>query len=150
VTEDIERQFQFNTAIAAMMELVNELSDYTSRSLSPEKLPIVKASLRGLTLLLAPFAPHFAEELWEALGNEGTVAQAAWPAHDPQAIREDEVTIVVQVNGKVRSKLTLPAGLADKELETAALADAKVREYTGGRSPNKIVVVPGKLVNVVI
>ena len=150
VTEDIERQFQFNTAIAAMMELVNELYDYTAQDVVSEKLPIVKASLQGLTLLLAPFAPHFAEELWKALGNEGTVAQAAWPAHDAQAVVETEITLVVQVNGKVRSKLVVRAGMSDEETRSAALADSKIQELTAGKAPKKVIVVQGKLVNVVL
>jgi leucyl-tRNA synthetase len=150
VTEDIERQFQFNTAIAAMMELVNELYDYTARGVPDDKLPIVKASLEALTLIISPFAPHVADELWKALGHQPSIADVPWPAYDAEAIREAEVTVVVQVNGKVRSKLTLPVGLPDKELERAALADTKVREHTGGRSPKKVIVVPGKLVNVVV
>ncbi len=150
VTEDIERQFQFNTAIAAMMELVNEMYAQTAETAAKERLPVVRAALESLTLLLAPFAPHFAEEVWEAIGGAGSIANAPWPEHDPEAIKEAEVTIVVQVNGKVRSKITLPAGVADKEIEAAALADAKVREYTDGKPPKKVIVVQGKLVNVVV
>ncbi len=111
---------------------------------------MVRAALESLTLLLAPFAPHFAEEVWEAIGGAGSIANAPWPEYDPEAIKEAEVTIVVQVNGKVRSKITLPAGVADKEIEAAALADAKVREYTDGKPPKKVIVVQGKLVNVVV
>jgi leucyl-tRNA synthetase len=150
VTEDIERQFQFNTAIAAMMELVNELYDYAAKGVPDVKLPIVKTTLEALTLMISPFAPHFAEELWKGLGHQPSIAAVPWPAYDSEAIKEAEVTIVVQVNGKVRSKLTLPVGLPDEELEAAALADARVREHTGGRSPKKIVVVPGKIVNIVV
>ncbi len=150
VTEDIERQFQFNTAIAAMMELVNELYEYTSKEVSADKLPVVKASLEALTLLLAPFAPHFAEELWAGLGHQPSVAAAAWPVHDPEAIKESEITVVVQVNGKVRSKLTLTAGLSDKEIEAAALADPKIMDNLAGKTPKKVIVVQGKLVNVVV
>ncbi len=150
VTEDIERQFQFNTAIAAMMELVNGMYDYTSQPVPDEKLPVVRAALEAVTLLLAPFAPHFAEELWQALGHGASVVHAAWPAFDADALAADEVTVVVQVNGKVRSKLTLPAGLPDREIEAAALADPKVREHAAGRAPKKVIVVQGKLVNVVV
>jgi leucyl-tRNA synthetase len=150
VTEDIERQFQFNTAIAAMMELVNELYDYTGKAVADDRLPFVKSALETLVLLIAPFAPHFAEELWEGLGHAPSIATMTWPAYDAEALRATEVTVVVQVNGKVRSKLTLPAGLADKEIETAALADPKVKEYTDGKPPKKVIVVQGKLVNVVV
>ena len=150
VTEDIEREFHFNTAIAALMEMVNEMYDYTSNGVTKDALPVVRAAIDALTLLLAPFAPHFAEELWESLGGNGTIANVAWPQHDPGAIVVTEIVVVVQVNGKVRSRLTLPAGISDKEIETAALADPKVMELSAGRSPKKVIVVQGKLVNVVV
>jgi leucyl-tRNA synthetase len=150
VTEDIEREFHFNTAIAALMEMVNEMYEYTSNGVTNDMLPMVRAAIDALTLLLAPFAPHFAEELWESLGGKGTIANATWPQHDPGAIVATEIVVVVQVNGKVRSKLTLPAGTSDKEIETAALADAKVRELSAGRVPKKVIVVQGKLVNIVV
>jgi leucyl-tRNA synthetase len=151
VTEDIEREFHFNTAIAALMEMVNEMYDYTSVSFSPNKqAPVLRSAVDALTLLIAPFAPHFAEELWEALGNDTSIANAGWPVHDPEAIVATEITIVVQVNGKVRSKLTLPAGTSDKDIETAALADPKVKEHLAGKTPKKVIVVQGKLVSVVV
>ncbi|MGE5807570.1 MAG: leucine--tRNA ligase [Nitrospirota bacterium] len=151
VTEDIEREFHFNTAIAALMELVNEMYDYTSGGLGPDKRwPVLRSALDVLVLLISPFAPHVAEELWESLGNKGSVAAASWPKYDPEAIEATEITIVVQVNGKVRSKITLPAGTPDKDIETAALADAKVKEFTNGKTPKKVIVVQGKLVNVVV
>ncbi|HWR72395.1 MAG TPA: leucine--tRNA ligase, partial [Nitrospirota bacterium] len=146
VTEDIEREFHFNTAVAALMEMVNEMYDYTANDVPKEKLPVLKLAVESLVLLISPFAPHFAEELWETLGNKASVAHAVWPQYDPDAIVATEVTVVVQVNGKVRSKLTLPAGLSEKEIEAAALADPKVREYTDGKQPRKVIVVQGKLV----
>ena len=150
VTDDIEREFQFNTAIAAMMELVNELYDYAGKGVEDTRLPIMKTGLETLVLLIAPFAPHVAEELWEALGHAPSIAGAAWPAYNPEAIKDSEVVVVVQVNGKVRSRLTLPAGSSDKEIESAALADPKVKEFTNGRQPKKVIVVQGRLVNVVV
>jgi leucyl-tRNA synthetase len=151
VTEDIEREFHFNTAISALMELVNEMYDYTSADFSFNKQgPVLRSAIEALTLLISPFAPHFAEELWEALGNSTSIANTQWPGYDPEAIVASEVTIVVQVNGKVRSKLTMPAGASDKETEAAALADPKVREYTDGKPPKKVIVVQGKLVNIVV
>jgi leucyl-tRNA synthetase len=150
VTDDIEREFHFNTAIAALMEMVNEMYDYTASGVLEKQIPVLRRAMETLTLLIAPFAPHFAEELWETLGNTGTIADAPWPRHDPEAIVETEITIVVQVNGKVRSKLMLPAGSNDKIIQTAALADAKVREFTGGKTPKKVIVVQGKLVNIVV
>jgi leucyl-tRNA synthetase len=150
VTEDIEREFHFNTAIAALMEMVNEVYDYTAKGLEAGRLPVLRTALEALTLLLSPFAPHFAEELWKGLGNPVSVALASWPAFDPAAIAASSVTVVVQVNGKVRSKLTLPAGMSDREIETAALADPKVKEHLAGRTPKKVIVVQGKLVSVVV
>ncbi|HEX9020642.1 MAG TPA: leucine--tRNA ligase, partial [Nitrospirota bacterium] len=151
VTEDIEREFHFNTAISALMELVNEMYDYTSGDFSDDTQgPVLRFAIESLTLLISPFAPHFAEELWEALGNGTSIAQAHWPEHDPGAIVASEITVVVQVNGKVRSKLTLAAGTSDKDIEAAALADAKVKEFMNGRPPKKVIIVQGKLVNVVV
>jgi leucyl-tRNA synthetase len=150
VTEDIDREFHFNTAIAALMEMVNEMYDYTASGVAPEKLTVLRSAIDALTLLIAPFAPHFAEELWGSIDSRGMIANAAWPQHDPEAIVATEITVVVQVNGKVRSKLTVPAGTSDKELEAAALADPKVKEFTNNKQPKKVIVVPGKLVNVVV
>jgi leucyl-tRNA synthetase len=150
VTEDIEREFHFNTAISALMEMVNEMYDYTASGVAQDRLPVLRSAIDVLTLLIAPFAPHFAEELWESLGNRESIANAPWPHYDPEAIVASEITVVVQVNGKVRSKLTLPPGASDKDIEAAALADPKVKEFSNGKSPRKVIVVQGKLVNVVV
>jgi leucyl-tRNA synthetase len=151
VTEDIEREFHFNTAIAALMELVNEMYDYSSENFNGTRQgPVLRFAIDSLILLISPFAPHFSEELWESLGNKESIANASWPQHDPEALVASEITVVVQVNGKVRSKLTLPAGASDKDIEAAALADPKVKEFTNGKSPKKVIVVQGKLVNVVV
>jgi leucyl-tRNA synthetase len=150
VTEDIERELHFNTAIASLMEMVNEMYDYASGGATDAQFPILRSAIEALTLLISPFAPHFAEELWEELGNSTSIANASWPQYDPEAIVASEVNIVVQVNGKVRSKLTLPVGISDKGIETAALADPKVREYIKDKVPKKVIIVQGKLVNVVV
>jgi leucyl-tRNA synthetase len=150
VTEDIEREFHFNTAIAALMEMVNELYDYTAQGVSGEKLPVLRSSIEALILLIAPFAPHVAEELWESLGKTTSVADTVWPSFDAGALVATEVIVVIQVNGKVRSKLTLPAGLPDKDIEAAALAENKVIEHLVGKTPKKVIVVQGKLVNIVV
>jgi leucyl-tRNA synthetase len=150
VTEDIEREFHFNTAIAALMEMVNEMYDYTAGGVADKQLPVLRSAVDALTLLLAPFAPHFAEELWESLGSKTSIANAPWPQYDPDALVASEITVVVQVNGKVRAKLTLPAGATDKTIEAAALAEPKVKEFTNNKSLKKIIVVQGKLVNIVV
>src|SRR5581483_3791207 len=117
VTEDLDGM-RFNTAIAAMMELTNHLTPLTVRP---------RSVLKTFLLLLAPFAPHLAEELWHALGHKQTLAYEAWPKFDPALVKADEVEVVVQINGKVRHKLTLPAGLDDAALKERVLADAGVK-----------------------
>ncbi len=144
VTGDIER-FHFNTAISALMEYVNYLSTHR-REISPGDW---RNSFRLLILLLAPFAPHFGEELWERAGGEGSVFEQKWPAYDEQKTLAPELTLVVQVNGKVRQKLRVPAGCDGETLKRYAVSDEKVRKFTEGREIRKIVVVPDKLVNIV-
>ncbi len=150
VTEDIERDFHFNTAIAALMEMVNEAYDYSANEGGDVKLPVLRSAIETLLLLIAPFAPHVAEELWEAIGGTASIANMPWPEYDPEAIKAVQLMVVIQVNGKVRNKLTLPAGASKKEIETAALTDPKIREHTKGKEPKKVIVVQGKLVNIVV
>src|SRR5262249_13118296 len=132
---------RFNTAIAAMMEFTNHLTPLTVRP---------RFVLEPFVLILAPFAPHLAEELWRALGHQDTLAYAPWPPFDPALTKEDSIEVPVQVNGKLRSRLTVPAEIDEASLKAAALADAKVREALGGKEPRKVIVVPRKLVNIVV
>ncbi len=101
-------------------------------------------------LLLSPFAPHLGEELWHALGHPETLAYEPWPKYDPALTKADEVEVPVQINGKVRHRLTVPAGIDQAALKEAALADDRVRELTQGKQVRKVIVVPGKLVNIVV
>ncbi len=140
VTEDIE-SLRFNTAIAQMMIFVNEATKLDGRP---------RSIMEPFVLLLAPFAPHLAEELWQRLGHAETLAYEAWPVYDAAKAAEPEAEIVLQVNGKVRSKLAVPADTGREELERLATADAAVRKYTDGRKVVKIIVVPNKLVNIVV
>jgi leucyl-tRNA synthetase len=140
VGEDIET-LSFNTAIAQMMVFVN-----TFTSASPRPLGAVKILLQ----LLNPFAPHLTEELWEQLGFEGIVADQPWPTYDPAALVEDELELVVQINGKVRDKLVVKRDASPAEVEAAALASPRAQEWTAGKTIRKVIVVPGKLVNVVV
>jgi leucyl-tRNA synthetase len=140
VSEDMET-LRFNTAISRLMEFVNF---FTGESVRPR--PVMEA----FVLMLAPLAPHLAEELWQALGHEGTLAYAPWPVHLEAFTREDSVEIAVQVDGKVRSRITLPADAARPAIEAAALADARVQQILAGRTPTKVIVVPGKLVSIVL
>jgi leucyl-tRNA synthetase len=152
VGEDIEG-FHFNTAIAALMELVNELYAYRTVSdgaASSADSAVVSEALETLVLLLAPFAPHLAEELWARLGKTGSTYHAAWPTFDAAVAAADEITLVVQVNGKLRDRLTLPADTPAEALQQHALASAKVQAALDGKQVRKVVVVPGKLVNIVV
>jgi leucyl-tRNA synthetase len=140
VTEDLDG-LRFNTAIAAMMEFTNLVTRLEVRP---------RSVLEPFVLILSPFAPHLAEELWQALGHRDTLAYEAWPKFDPALTKADEIEVPVQINGKVRSKLTVPAGIDKPGLEAAALADPRVQELIGGKSVKKVIVVPGKLVNIVV
>ena len=146
ITEDFETRWHFNTCIASIMELVNTLYA-EEQNISAQVMPQI---LETLALVLAPFAPYVSQEIWDELGRQGPVFRQAWPAFDPELAKEDEAEIVVQVNGKVRSRLFAPFGTAKEELETRALADEKVKGLVQGKQVVKVVAVPDKLVNVVV
>ncbi|MBO8126166.1 MAG: leucine--tRNA ligase [Firmicutes bacterium] len=150
VTEDIKERFNFNTAISALMELVNSLGKYVAEADPKEAGPVVKEAMEALLLCLAPFAPHISEEIWSELGFEGSVHDRSWPEYDPAALVQDEVEIVIQINGKVRERLVVPKGASKEELEKAAFAANKVQELTNGKQVRKVIVVPDKLVNIVV
>ena len=146
VTGDMSR-FRFNTAVAALMEYVNDLYAARSRPIGGRQW---RAAVGDLTLLLAPIAPFVTEEVWrEVLGGKDSVHRAAWPEFDPALAADEEVTIVLQVNGKLRDRVTLPAGADEDALRAAALDNAKVRATIGERPIREAIVVPGRLVNVV-
>ncbi|HKZ16328.1 MAG TPA: leucine--tRNA ligase [Geobacteraceae bacterium] len=149
VTEDIEERFHFNTAIAAVMELVNSINSFEPKNL-PSSAPVLKEAVESVILLLAPFVPHVSEELWESLGHGKGIEADGWPAYDPAAAIEDELLVVVQVNGKLRVKVTVPASASEDEVKSAALADDKVKSFTEDKAVKKIIYVPGKLVNIVV
>ena len=149
VTEDIEERFHFNTAIAAVMELVNSINSFEPKNL-PSNAPVLKEAVESVILLLAPFVPHVSEELWESLGHGKGIEADGWPAYDPAAAIEDELLVVVQVNGKLRGKVTVPASASEDEVKSAALADDKVKSFTEDKAVKKIIYVPGKLVNIVV
>ena len=139
VTDDLDNM-RFNTAIAAMMEYTNHL---TPLSVKPS------AALKPFVLLLAPFAPHLAEELWHSLGHANTLAYEPWPIFEPALLVASTIEIPVQVNGKIRVRLLVSPDISKEDLEKLALADPKVQENLAGRAPKKVIVVPGKLVNIV-
>ncbi|TAN43889.1 MAG: leucine--tRNA ligase [Nitrospirae bacterium] len=148
VTSDIEKDYHFNTAIAAMMELVNEMSSFKSEK--DEEKAMFYMAVQNLILMLFPFAPHFAEELWSEIGETRGIYRHAWPEWDEEFAKEEEVELVVQVNGKLRAKLLVPAGLSDEEAKDKALNDAKIKEVTEGKNIKKVIIVKGSLVNIVV
>jgi leucyl-tRNA synthetase len=167
VTADIEERQHLNTAVSALMELVNELYAFTEgthlgapgRRTSDavvveaeriEAIAVIKEAVEALVLMLSPFAPHTAEELWACLGHPEGLTSAAWPAFDAQVARADEIVVPVQVNGKLRSRLTVAADASEDDLRQAALADPAVQGYTKDRTVRKVVIAGGKLVNVVV
>jgi leucyl-tRNA synthetase len=147
VTEDIEA-FRFNTAIAALMTFTNRLSELRAAGAPAARREWADA-IRTLVLMLAPLAPHVAEELWARLGQPYSVHRQAWPAWDPAAVREETVTVVLQVNGRVRDRISVPAGLDEARLRDVALESERVRKFIDGKAVQDVIVVPGKLVNVV-
>ncbi len=148
VTADIEREYHFNTAIASMMELMNAIA--ASEQSSEEDHAALRFAVERLLLLLSPFSPHVAEELWEAIGNRPSISEHPWPTWDEEIAREDEIELVVQVNGRLRSKIMISAGMPDEEIKKTAFADRRVREIIGDKEIQKILVIKGKLINIVI
>lgn len=146
VTSDFESRWHFNTSIAAIMELTNEL--YAKEN--ELSAPVQQQAVRDLTLLLSPFAPHIVEELWSLLGQTGPVLDVAWPQADPALLSEDTVPVIVQVNGKLRDRLDLPKGLNNDELALRAQQTDKVRPFLEGKTIVKVVTVSDKLVNFVV
>ncbi len=149
-TEDITRRYQFNTGIAAIMELVNEL--YTAKDElvgSEAGRNILSSAVSSVLTLLSPITPHLCEELWQSLGGREMLLHTAWPTYDEKALQRDEIEIVVQVNGKLRGRFKVPAQADRAEVEALALADESIKKHITGLTVRKVVVVPGKLVNVV-
>jgi leucyl-tRNA synthetase len=140
VTDDLDGM-RFNTAIAAMMELTNHLTPLPTKP---------RSVLETFALLLSPFAPHLAEELWRALGHNDTLAYESWPRYDPALTRADEIEVPVQVNGKLRVRPRVAADVDDATLKSLALSNEKVREAIAGKEIRKVIVVPKKLVNIVV
>ena len=154
VTADIDVRKQMNTAISAMMELVNDLylfTDAQKAAATPQGAAVAREAIEALVVLLSPFAPHTAEELWEYYGHAGGLGAARWPAVDEAALKAEELVVPVQVNGKVRGRLSVRPDITDADLEAAALADPGVALHLAGKSVKKVVVAPGRrLVSVVV
>ena len=149
VSDDYARRQTFNTAIAAVMELLNEIAKSADRS-STEGVAVEREALEAAVLLLAPVIPHAAHALWQALGHTGAVIDAPWPAVDESALSRASYELVLQVNGKLRGRLQAPSDASREALEALALADENVQRFIEGKPVRKVIVVPGKLVNVVV
>ena len=165
VTGDVEERMHLNTAVSSLMELVNELYSFSegtahgapSRAAAEagrveraQTIAVLREAIDGLVLLLSPFAPHMAEELWERLGHVGGLAKASWPTFDPEVAKALEVVVPVQVNGKLRARITTAAGASEDQLRELALADPGVRAHTDGKTIRKVMVAKGPLVSVVV
>ncbi|MGL4483902.1 MAG: class I tRNA ligase family protein, partial [Anaerovoracaceae bacterium] len=147
-TDDIGNRFKFNTAISSIMEMVNEMYKYKAKENINGGL--FSYSISSLVLMLAPFTPHLAEELWQEIGGAGSVHAAAWPTFDEGALSTDEVEIVVQINGKVKEKINIPSALDRAEMEKTVLEIDAVKQLIEGKEIRKVITVPGKLVNIVV
>ena len=148
VTEDLNDKFGFNTAIAALMELINDLYKY--KELEDRNDAVIKEAIKAVVVILAPFAPHLGEELWLMIGKEASVFDIGWPDYDKSAIQLDEVEIIVQVNGKVRNKINAPVGIDQDVMKKLALNDEKIKEFIEGKNVVKVIAIPSKLVNIVV
>jgi leucyl-tRNA synthetase len=146
VSDDIERRFQFNTPIAAVIELVNDI--YGAKD-DPSQAAAVRFATETAVSLVQPYAPHIAEELWQRLGHERLRA-TAWPEADPAFLERETFELVVQVNGRVRGKVEVPAGLPEEELVSRAKELPRVAAHLDGKEPRQTIVVPGRLVNLVV
>jgi leucyl-tRNA synthetase len=131
------------------MELVNTIQTFEPKE-DPSTASLLKEAVESIIRLLAPFVPHFAEEVWAGLGHAGGIDGAGWPTYEPAATLEEELLIVVQVNGKLRGKVTAPVTAAEEEIKEAALADGRVHPFIEGKTVRKVIYVPGKLINIVV
>ena len=151
VTGDVGERFHFNTALAAIMEMVNFLylvedADWES----PGTAPALREAIEILLLMLSPFAPHVSEELWEAIGRKDLVMTQSWPRFAEDVARAEEILVVVQINGKLRSRIIVDAETTEEEIRSRVMADPRVLEYTEGKAIRKMVYVPKKLVSIVV
>ena len=148
VSDDIGRRYTFNTAIAAVMELLNELARFEDDS--EQGKAVMHEAIVAVVLMLSPIVPHITQSLWQQLGHDSLLAEQSWPMHDESALERDSIELVVQVNGKLRSKINVPVD-ADKEaVENIALKNEKIQLNIQDKTVRKVIIVPGRLVNLVV
>ena len=152
ITNDIETDFQFNTVISKYRELVNSIADWrkSKGELNEDDKQVFSYAVAMLIKLMSPVTVHMSEEIWENLGGEGSIHDQPWCEYDENLAKLTDFTLVVQVNGKVRDKITVDESMSKEEMEQTALASERVKEYTNGKSIVKVIVVPKKLVNIVV
>jgi leucyl-tRNA synthetase len=152
VTEDIEDRFHFNTAISANMELFNRTNQFlnNNKEISGVAWSVLKEAVETMVILLHPVVPHITEELWEILGHGESLTTVSWPTYRKEALEKESRLVVIQVNGKVRSRIEIPVSLAEEEIQDQALRDKRVQHFIGGKEVKRVIVVQKKLVNVVV
>jgi len=150
VTRDIEDRFHFNTAISAVMELYNSMNGIKLKENSSVSAGVMRFAMESLVLLLSPIVPHFADEIWEAMGHESSVLLESWPTYRKDAFKEDEWLIVVQVNGKLRSRFAVSVDTNEDIIKQMALADERTKKFMNNKPVKKVIVVKNKLVNIVV
>jgi len=150
VTDDIEKRFRFNTAIAAMMELVNDLYKAKDSARNEAEASVMKYSVERLLIMLSPFVPHIADELWGAIGRSGALFDHPWPQYDPEWVRSGTSTIAVQVGGRLRATIEVPEGSDQQEVERKALGEANVQRFLDGMQIKKVIYVPDKIINFIV
>jgi len=152
VTSDIEDRFHFNTAISAVMELVNEINQFLNNEGEKDDIAwsVVREAAEAAVILLSPVVPHISEELWHLLGHDQSLLTISWPNYREEALKVEKRLVVLQVNGKVRSKIEVPVSSTEKEIEAEALADERVQRFIKEKPIKKVIVVQKKLVNVVV
>ena len=148
ITQDIEERFHFNTAVSSIMELVNTLYEHKDKVMEENEW-ILGHTIESLLILMAPFAPHITEELWENIGNQESIHLSEWPNWDEEALKRDEITIVVQINGRVRDKIDISANASDEEIEKKAISCERVQKHLIDKKINKLIIVPNRLINIV-
>jgi leucyl-tRNA synthetase len=151
VTEDVGERLNFNTAISAVMELTNEVYSYLNdRKDEDTDYALIRSAAKTILLLLAPFAPFITDELWEMIGYENSIHEMSWPDYKESALEKEEITIVIQVNGKVREKISVDSDISEEEVKEKVLEEEKIQSYLEGNELIKTIYVPGKLVNLVV
>jgi leucyl-tRNA synthetase len=149
VTDDLDRRLHLNTPVSSLMQLLNDVTEFARDGRTGDE-PYIKEAGTTLALLLQPLAPHVSEELWESLGGDGSVLEQPWPVADGAWLVEEEIEMVVQVNGKVRGHVRLAAGAPEAAALARALEDPRIAAHLTGRSPAKVIYLPGRLLNLVV